>query len=167
MTEGGRADGSGMGPDSETDGAPADGAVDLGDLGNYIAFYLRLAQNASFKAFKRHTGETDLRPGWFAVLSLIGSNPGITPMVLSRASGRDKSTITPVLRDLMRAQLISREPIARDRRSYALRLTEAGREKLERLAYHAARHDEELDELVGDQKKQLLELLRRIAMNLE
>ena len=160
-------DESGGGPENVPVSTPADGAVELGDLGNYIGFYLRLAQNASFKAFKRHTGESDLRPGWFAVLSLIGSNPGITPMVLSRASGRDKSTITPVLRDLMRAQLISREPIARDRRSYALRLTAAGREKLERLAYHAARHDEELDELVGDQKAQLLELLRRIAMNLE
>ncbi len=158
---------SGTGFDPDGDAALTDGAVDLGPLGNYIGFYLRLAQNASFKSFKRHTGESDLRPGWFAVLSLIGSNPGITPMVLSRASGRDKSTITPVLRDLIRAQLISREPLAHDRRSYALRLTEAGREKLDRLAYHAARHDEELDELVGVRKEELLALLRHIAVNLE
>ncbi len=151
------------------DAEPAgpDGPVNLGELDDYIGFHLRLAQNASFKAFKRLTGESDLRPGWFAVLSLIGSNPGITPMVLSRASGRDKSTMTPILRDLMRAQLISREPLPRDRRSYALRLTAAGREKLERLALHAARHDEELDELVGERKQELLDLLRRIAMNLD
>ena len=162
-----RARESETGAQREADAALTDGGVDLGDLDSYIGFYLRLAQNASFKSFKRHTGESDLRPGWFAVLSLIGSNPGITPMVLSRASGRDKSTITPVLRDLMRAQLISREPIARDRRSYALRLTRAGQEKLDRLARHAARHDQELDELVGDRKAELLELLRRIALNLE
>ena len=61
--------------------------------------------------FKRHTGIPGLRPGWFAVLSLINNNPGITPLALSRASGRDKSTITPVLRDLVREQLISREDI--------------------------------------------------------
>ncbi|HET7411894.1 MAG TPA: MarR family winged helix-turn-helix transcriptional regulator [Pararhizobium sp.] len=142
-------------------------AIDLGPLENYIGFYLRLAQNASFKAFKRHTGESDLRPGWFAILSLIGSNPGITPMVLSRASGRDKSTITPVLRDLIRFHLISRAPIASDRRSYALYLTPAGEEKLRKLAGHAARHDDELDALVGDRKAELLELLRRIATELD
>ena len=69
-------------------------------LDHYIGFHLRLAQNASFKAFKRLTGESDLKPGWFAVMMLVHVNPGITPMALSRASGRDKSTLTPVLRDL-------------------------------------------------------------------
>lgn len=138
-------------------------AVNLGPLEDYIGFYLRLAQNASFKAFKRHTGESDLRPGWFAILSLIGSNPGITPMVLSRASGRDKSTITPVLRDLMRLHLIARKPIVNDRRSYALYLTPAGEEKLRKLSRHAAHHDEELDALAGERKAELIALLRRIA----
>src|SRR5690606_27040602 len=86
----------------------AEREVRLGELENYISFHLRLAQNASFKAFKRHTGENRLRPGWFAVLMIIRNNPGITPMALSRASGRDKSTITPVLRDLLQERLIDR-----------------------------------------------------------
>jgi DNA-binding MarR family transcriptional regulator len=145
---------------------PADG-ITLGPLGNYLGFYLRLAQNASFQAFKRHTGEADLRPGWFAVLSLIGTNPGITPMALARASGRDKSTITPVLRDLMRNRLVKREPIPSDRRSYALSLTPAGEEKCAELSLHAARHDQELDALVGDRKQELLDLLRLIATSLD
>jgi len=147
--------------------AAGDREIDLGPLANYIGFHLRLAQNASFKAFKRHTGESDLRPGWFAILSLIGGNPGITPVALSRASGRDKSTITPVLRDLLRFHLIAREPVAGDRRSYALHLTPAGAEKLSRLSAHARRHDAELDALVGDHKAELLALLRRIATEIE
>jgi DNA-binding MarR family transcriptional regulator len=150
----------GGGPD------PADD-ISLGPLENYIGFYLRLAQNASFQAFKRHTGEADLRPGWFAVLSLIGSNPGITPVALARASGRDKSTNTPVLRDLMRNQLVRREPIPADRRSYALSLTPAGEEKCAELSAHAARHDRELDALVGDRKEELLDQLRLIATGLD
>jgi len=64
--------------------------VDLGLLGGYIGYHLRMAQAASFRAFKRHTGVSSLRPGWYAVLSLIDDNPGITPIALSRASGRDK-----------------------------------------------------------------------------
>ena len=136
-------------------------------LDDYIGFHLRLAQNASFKAFKRHTKDNKLRPGWFAVLSLIGNNPGISPMALSRASGRDKSTITPVLRDLFSAGLIRREPVPADKRSYALFLTETGETRLSYLAACAADHDKELDGIVGEGKRELLEILRRIVTALE
>jgi DNA-binding MarR family transcriptional regulator len=148
----------------ETPKARADA---LGALDSYIGFHLRLAQNASFKAFKKRTGEDDLRPGWFAVLSLIGSNPGITPMALSRSIGRDKSTLTPLLRDLFRARLIDRRPSASDRRSYSLLLTDAGKLMLAKLAGHAAEHDRTLDAIVGADKPKLIELLRRLWTTLD
>ena len=141
--------------------------VDLGLLGGYIGYHLRMAQAASFRSFKRHTGVRNLRPGWFAVLSLIDNNPGITPIVLSRASGRDKSTLSPVLRDLTREKLIRREPVPGDRRSYALHLTPAGAERLAHLAACAAAHDRELDAIVGEKKPELIDLLRRIVAELE
>ncbi len=141
--------------------------VQLGVLHDYIGFHLRQAQNASFKAFKRQTDEPDLRPGWFAVLALIDVNPGITPVLLSRASGRDKSTLTPVIRDLTHRHLIRRTPVAGDKRSYALALTDAGREKLKTLSAHAAVHDRKLDEIAGPKKAELLALLRRISALLE
>ena len=143
------------------------GSIDLGSLADYIGFHLRLAQNASFKAFKRHTGESELRPGWYAILSLIASNPGITPLVLSRSSGRDKSTLTPILRELLNRKLIERRPVAGDRRSYSLALTSAGRGKLDHLDRCAARHDEALDRFVGDRKHELIAMLRRIAAEIE
>jgi DNA-binding MarR family transcriptional regulator len=83
-------------------------------------------------------------------------------MALSRASGRDKSTLTAVLHDLLRARFIARQPIPRDRRSHALFLTPLGEEKLARLSQHAARHDRLLDEIVGPGKAELITLLRRI-----
>ena len=143
------------------------GAIELGSLADYVGFHLRLAQNASFKAFKRHTGESELRPGWYAILSLIASNPGITPLALSRSSGRDKSTLTPILRELLNRALIERQPVAGDRRSYALDLTPAGRDKLDHLSRCAARHDRALDRIVGDSKPELIRLLRRIAAEIE
>jgi DNA-binding MarR family transcriptional regulator len=144
-----------------------DAGVRLGMLEDLIGFHLRLAQNVSFRAFKRLTGEAQLRPGWFAVLTLIERNPGITPMALSRASGRDKSTITPILRDLLRESLVRREDIPTDRRSYSLFLTAKGRGKLAHLSACAAQHDRDLDAIVGDRKGELLSLLRAIAAMLD
>jgi DNA-binding MarR family transcriptional regulator len=150
-------------------GGPATKPKDfnLGPLENRIGFHLRLAQNASFKAFKKKTGEADLKPGWFAVLSLIHDNPSITPAVLSRASGRDKSTITPVLRDLMRNHLIEQKTVPADKRSYMLSLTKAGRARLRELTEHAMEHDRVLDEIVGESKPELLRLLRLVIASLE
>lgn len=139
----------------------------LGLLEDRIGFHLRLAQNASFKAFKKKTGEADLKPGWFAVLSLIHDNPGITPLVLSRASGRDKSTITPVLHDLLRNHLIERQTVPADKRSYTLSLTEAGNARLAELTAHAEAHDRVLDEIVGKDRPELLRLLRLITASLD
>jgi len=161
-------------PDRDEDAAGADGEptatkneIRLGILEGYIGFHLRQAQNASFKAFQRQTGEPGLRPGWFAVLSLIDSNPGITPALLSRASGRDKSTLTPVLRDLTHRNMIEKLPVPNDRRSYSLALTPSGRDKLWELAKHAEIHDRKLDHIAGPRKAELLALLRRISSLLD
>lgn len=108
-----------------------------------------------------------LRPGWFSVLSLIHDNPGITPAVLSRACGRDKSTITPVLRDLERDGLIARLDVPSDRRRHALRLTTAGEAALAHLAAHASAHDADLDRLAGEHKAIVLDVLRRVIAAFE
>jgi DNA-binding MarR family transcriptional regulator len=151
------------GEEPEEDGQ---GAIRLGPLEDYIAFHLRLAQGASFRAFQRSAGVPGLRQGWFAVLMLIRENPGITPMALSRGSGRDKSTITPILRDLEREGLVRREAVPGDRRSYALRLTAEGEARLAHLRERAAEHDARLDAIVGERKAELLGLLRRIVAEL-
>lgn len=144
-----------------------DDRIALGPLENYTMFYLRMAEAAAFRTFKKYTGVSVLRPGWFAVLTIISNNPGITPIVLSKASRRDKSTLTPVLRDLLREKLIRRVDIPADRRSYALHLTTLGVEKLAHLAVAAAAHDRALDAIIGEQKPALLELLRRLDAELE
>lgn len=145
---------------------PISGRLQLGILDHYIGFHLRLAQNASFRAFAR-TIEEKLRPEWFVILSLIHSNPGITPMLLSRASGRDKSTLTPILRNLTHHRLIERRPVPGDRRSYALSLTPAGREKLRELAARAEIHEDKLDRIAGTKKAELLALLQRLSTMLD
>ncbi|MCC7461014.1 MAG: MarR family transcriptional regulator [Gammaproteobacteria bacterium] len=141
---------------------------ELGPLGNFIGFQLRRAQDVSFRSFARRVGESDLHPGKFALLAVIGINPGINQSALSHATGRDKSTLTPALRDLMARGWVRRERDTGDRRAWALQLTPAGAQRLQMLTVHAEQHDRELDAIVGERHKTLLlQLLERIVHELD
>jgi DNA-binding MarR family transcriptional regulator len=133
-------------------------------LAEAIAYHLRLAQEASFQAFKLRVGNADLRPGRYTILSIIAENPGLTPTELSRACGRDKSTLTPTLKDLAKRGLVERKRRESDERSYTVHLTSTGGELLQTLRRHALAHDQTLDRIVGLAKRaEFLEVLRRIA----
>jgi DNA-binding MarR family transcriptional regulator len=145
-----------------------DGQLRLGALSDAIGFHLRLAQEASFQGFARHVDKIDLRPGRYAILALIGENPGLSQTALGRASGRDKSSLTPALNDLVRRGLVLRRRLPQDRRSYALSLTDAGKALLEDLLVHARDHDRELDQIVGSSNKaEFIRVLRRITVALD
>ena len=144
-----------------------DGWVDLGPLTDYLGFHLRRAQEASFRAFTRRDGKSDLTPGRFAALVIVGANPGITQTALSRAIGRDKSSMTPVMEDLVKQGLVERHRFPADRRSYALRLTAAGETLVRRLRASAEEHERSLDRIVGaENRAEFLRILRHIAFAL-
>lgn len=141
--------------------------VDYGPLADWVGFHLRLAQIASFQAFAREAEDVDLSPGRFALLMLIGRNPGISQTALSRAHGSDKSTLTPALNDLKRRGLITRGRLKSDRRSYQLALTPAGHELLARLTECATRHDRNLDRIIGPRDRtRFLQILRKLHTEL-
>jgi DNA-binding MarR family transcriptional regulator len=138
----------------------------LGVLGEFIGFHLRLAQDASFRAFARKSGQPHLKPGRFAAMMVIHNNPGITQSALGRAISRDKSTVTPLVQELHRRGLIRRRKSASDRRSITLQLTRSGEAMLRDLLIHARAHDHRLDEIVGDRKADFMAVLRKIADSL-
>jgi DNA-binding MarR family transcriptional regulator len=144
-------------------GPRGNGSVRLGVLADFIAFHLLLAQTASFRAFARHAGQRDLKPGRFGAMMVIHNNPGITQAALGRAISRDKSTVTPLVQELHRRGFIRRRPSAVDRRSITLTLTRAGEAALSDLLAHARAHDRRLDAIAGRRKPVLLALLRKIA----
>jgi DNA-binding MarR family transcriptional regulator len=137
--------------------------VRLGTLDDAIGFHLRLAQDASFRAFARRAGRHDLKPGHFAALLVIVNNPGISQGALGRAIVRDKSSVTPIIQTLFKRGLIDRQTSAGDRRRIQLSVTGSGRELLRRLAPHVRNHDRNLDTIVGSDRALFLGLLRRIA----
>jgi DNA-binding MarR family transcriptional regulator len=146
--------------------APPEG-INYGPLADWVGFHLRMAQITAFQAFARESGEVDLPPGRFALLTLIGGNPGISQTVLSRAAGRDKSTLTPALRDLQKRGLIMRVQLKSDRRAYRLQLTSTGRAMLQRLTACAERHERNLDRVIGRRERgQFLAILKRLIAEL-
>lgn len=148
------------------DGATAD--IDFGPLAGWIGFNLRLAQEAAFQAFSRRSQEIGESPGRFATLTLIGRNPGISQTELSLANGRDKSSLTPVVEDLVRRGLVERKRVDSDRRAYRLNLTPAGKKTLALMMRAARKHERNLDRIIGlRDKKRFLDILKRIAAEID
>ncbi len=142
-------------------------AVDYGPLAGWVGFNLRMAQAAAFQAFSRLAKEIGTRPGRFATLMLIGRNPGISQTALSRANGRDKSSLTPVLNDLARRGLVHRRRTRADQRAYRLTLTPAGRALLAELTRCARAHERNLDRVIGARaQKDFVRALKRIIAEL-
>jgi DNA-binding MarR family transcriptional regulator len=142
----------------------ADEKIDIGPFADWIGFQLRMAQIASFQSYARHAQGIGLSPGRFAALILIDRNPGISQTLLSRAIGSDKSTLTPVLDDLVKRGLISRGRTRADRRIYELKLTDQGRKAMRAMHERAQRHESGLDEIVGSQERaQFMKILRKIS----
>jgi len=140
-----------------------DEAVDYGPLAEWVGFNLRMAQAAAFQAFSRLAQEVGTRPGRFATLMLIGRNPGISQTALSRANGRDKSSLTPVLNDLARRGLVRRRRTRADQRAYRLSLTPAGKLLLAQLLRCARAHERNLDRIIGArEQKSFVRVLKRI-----
>src|SRR4051794_3978913 len=158
-------------PRSGNDAIPANGngePIDYGPLAAWIGFNLRMAQDASFQAFSRLSQEIGVKPGRFATLLLIGKNSGISQTALSRANGRDKSTLTPLLVDLVRRGLVRRTRARNDRRTYRLALTKAGEDLLRQLTACAREHERKLDEVIGMRTRtQFLRTLRKLAAEVE
>lgn len=144
--------------------AASDPERDRDRLGDVVGYHLRLAQEASFAAFTQRVGDPDLKPGRYSILTILSSNPGLTPTALSRACGRDKSTLTSALKDLEKRGLVERESMPGDQRSVRVSLTEAGNALLARLRVHAEAHDRVLDRIVGpDNKAAFIGILERIT----
>src|SRR5476651_867980 len=143
-------------------------AINFGPLAYWIGFNLRMAQEAAFQAFSRRSQEVGESPGRFATLTLIARNPGISQTELSHANGRDKSSLTPVVEDLVRRGLVERKRMRDDRRTYRLNVTPAGKKTLIQLTRCARRHERNIDGIIGPRdRKRFIQILKRIAAEIE
>ncbi len=138
-------------------------AIDYGHLPQLIGYVLRRAQLAAFQDFMRAFGEVGIRPAQYAVLTIIERNPGLKQSQVSAALGIKRTNLVSLLDTLEERGLATREPVAADRRSYALHLTEKGALLMHRLREISAVHEKRLMTHIGeDGRDRLLELLRGV-----
>ena len=138
-----------------------------GILGATIGHLMRLAYDAAYGDFAEQLGPGSVRPGDFALLSVISRNPGITQVTLGKAAGRDKSSVTNALRAMEDAGLIRRERVEGDRRTYASFLTEAGKDFYADMEKAALLHIERINAVVGkDRQAVFVSVLKDIIREL-
>jgi DNA-binding MarR family transcriptional regulator len=107
-------------------------------------------------------GSLGLTPALFALLNVIGAREGAIQQELGSAMGIDPSTMVSLIDQLEGAGLARRRPSPRDRRAREVTITPKGRRLLARGRKAAAEvEDEVLRGLSGDERDQLLGLLRR------
>jgi DNA-binding MarR family transcriptional regulator len=138
--------------------------LDYSLLPNLIGYQMRRAQLAIFQDFMDAVGKHNVTPGQFGVLVLIESNPGLNQSELGEAMGVDRSTMVAVIDKLEKAGYVLRETAPNDRRSYALKLSQAGVTLLSQLRPAVVAHENNLAAPLSDEEQaQLIDYLKRIA----
>lgn len=156
--------GSGKAPTAKGKRNAAPAEISLGTLPNHLGFALRLAQLAVFQDFHRAVADLDLRPGQYSVLLLLRANPGIRASQVAEALGIKRTNFVPLLDGLEARDLVTRDRLERDRRAFALFLTEAGAALLARAETAVSRHEQRLAFALGESGKATLhELLARLT----
>lgn len=151
---------------AQAEAAPAE-VAELGILAGHLGFHLRLANDRTFETFSDLLGTDRLRPGCFTMLILIANNPGITQMGISRACGRDKSSVAKALRYMEDEGLIRRERVEDDRRSSASFVTPAGAQRVERLQEKARIQSARIASTLGEKRTdELLATLKELIAKL-
>ncbi len=137
--------------------------LDYGVLPGLIGYQLRMAQIALFKDFAQGPGAEDVTPGLFGVLVVIEANPDLKQSDLARATRLDRSTVVTVIDNLEKRGLVERRVALHDRRSNAIRLTEAGLALLKKLKRQVAQHEKRLmQNFTTAERDQLVALLQKV-----
>jgi len=142
--------------------------LDLSLLPELIGYQLRLTQLAIFNAFSTSVQDGKLSPGRFAVLVLIGANPGLTQSRLAAATQLDRSTMVAVIDQLEERSLVERRAAPNDRRSNALWLTATGKKLLAGMKRRVKVHEKHIAAALGvADSARLIDMLERIRAHLQ
>lgn len=142
----------------------ADDEIKFGALGDMLGYRLRRAQLTFFSNFAAVCSDLGVSPGLFGVLSIARENPGLTQTAVAQALGNDRSAMVAAVDKLENLNLIERRPSKKDRRSYALYLTDHGQVFYQELVDRVIKHEDKLCErLKPGEKEFLVEVLGRFS----
>lgn len=137
--------------------------VEFGSLEDSIFFELRRAQWLVFQSLERRQ-EEKVTPGQATILALVARNPGISQIDLARAVSIERSSLGEIVERLEGLGLLRRAHSARDRRAWALELTEPGRRVVVESLARAEDHERYLETfLSAAEAKNLVRLLKKLS----
>ena len=137
--------------------------TNYGLLPDLVGYQLRMAQIALFRDFAQGLGGEDVTPGLFGVLVIIEANPDLKQSELARATQLDRSTVVTVIDNLERRGLVERRVALHDRRSNAIRLTDAGTALLRKLKRQVNQHEKRLlQNFSATERETFLALLKKV-----
>ena len=135
----------------------------IGVLDEIAGYHLRRAAGVFGSDYARVLADTGIRQALFGILSIIAANPGINQGNVGRVLGIQPANMVSLANELAERGLLERDVVAGDRRTFALRLTRAGkamvRTCLERIHEHERRL---LCDFSDEEQRILIDLLRRI-----
>lgn len=139
-------------------------SVDFGILNELIGYRLRRAQLTFFSSFASTCADLGISPGLFGVLEIVRRNPGLTQTSVAQALGNDRSAMVAAVDKLEKMNLIERRPSKKDRRSYALYMTDYGSRWYTEAEQRVRGHEASFDNLLeAGEKEWLLDILARLS----
>src|SRR5205823_9906121 len=96
-----------------------------------LPLLLRRAWYGLNKAFRRRIAHLRITPDQFTVMRTLLEKEGITQRELAQTMSSDPNTVASLIERMDLANLVRREPDAKDRRAHRLYLTPVGRRKYE------------------------------------
>jgi len=150
------------GTSPDRNGRDRNGAIDFGDLDDFVGFQLHRARNVAAAELNKLIAP-EFVPGHFPILYLIAQNPDRTQSAIAKAVGLDRSSLVPILNRFEKNGWVQRIPSQGDKRAHALRLTRAGERKMRDLHDKVMSMEDRISDALGDDgQKAMLDHLRRI-----
>lgn len=138
--------------------------IDFGILNELIGYRLRRAQLVFFNNFAVACNDLGISPGLFGVLVIVARNPGLTQTAIAQALGNDRSAMVAAVDKLEKMDLVERRPSQKDRRSYALYLTEHGESYYQVIEARVQQHEADFYGLLKEGEKEwLIDILSRLT----
>lgn len=129
-----------------------------------VAFLLAQLGHHATERFSERIAAMDLTPPHAGILRAIATAPGRSQQALSSQLQLLPSRVVAFVDDLEDRGYVERRPNPDDRRQYALYLTPAGKELMQKLSRLARQHERALTSGLNDsQRAQLRELLATVA----
>ncbi|HRF10130.1 MAG TPA: MarR family winged helix-turn-helix transcriptional regulator [Xanthobacteraceae bacterium] len=115
------------------------------------------------KCFADAFAGTDISPIQYALLSTIGSNPGVNHRDMAAAVATAASVATTALKPLLEQEMVLTERDAEDSRSITYRLSKPGTALLNQLRKRLTKTSEALEKpLTAQEAEQLRKLLTKL-----